>query len=270
MTDQQFLALSEFNLDAMVERACEAMRQYAKPGGYLGAFSGGKDSIVIKQLALEAGLVVDWHYHQTTIDPPELVRFIKHQHADVVWDKPREHLLTRAVIKGLPTRRVRWCCQEYKETHDESDRTVILGIRSSESPRRASSWQLMQRTRAHIKAARQHWALCPIIDWRDEHVWAFIRGRGLAYCELYDEGFKRLGCVGCPMAGDKRAVGFRRWPGFERLWQRAARRCWDRQLIKPVKRQPSWMAYWDAWLHDKSQPADDECQLSLALSGGIG
>ena len=41
----------------------------------------------------------------------------------------------------------------------------------------------------------------PIIDWTDEDVWEFIKGEGVPYCHLYDEGCKRLGCVGCPLGG---------------------------------------------------------------------
>ena len=45
--------------------------------GYFLAFSGGKDSVVIKALADMAGVKYDAHYHLTSVDPPELVRFKK-------------------------------------------------------------------------------------------------------------------------------------------------------------------------------------------------
>ncbi|MFA5322812.1 MAG: phosphoadenosine phosphosulfate reductase family protein, partial [Smithella sp.] len=62
----------------------------------------------------------------------------------------------------------------------------------------------------------------PIIDWSDEDVWEYIKTRNIAYCSLYDEGFKRLGCIGCPMAGtDGRKKEFSRWPNFERKYRTA-------------------------------------------------
>lgn len=45
--------------------------------------------------------------------------------------------------------------------------------------------------------------LNPIIDWEDEDVWEFLNDVAkVPHCELYDKGFKRLGCIGCPMGGN--------------------------------------------------------------------
>jgi len=59
-----------------VEIAIKAIQHYSEfagEQGYYLAFSGGKDSIVIKKLALESGVKFDSWYNNTTIDPPELV-----------------------------------------------------------------------------------------------------------------------------------------------------------------------------------------------------
>lgn len=59
----------------------------------------------------------------------------------------------------------------------------------------------------------------PIIDWTDEEVWEFIREYKIAYCCLYDEGFKRLGCIGCPMGSVKqRQYEFERYPKYKNLY----------------------------------------------------
>ena len=59
----------------------------------------------------------------------------------------------------------------------------------------------------------------PIIDWTDDDVWEFIRENNLPYCKLYDEGFKRLGCIGCPMGGGKKQKEeFERYPKFKKLY----------------------------------------------------
>ena len=57
----------------------------------------------------------------------------------------------------------------------------------------------------------------PICYWTDEDVWEFHRIRNLPHCSLYDEGFKRLGCVGCPL-GSNRERDFQRWPRIHKLW----------------------------------------------------
>ena len=47
---------------------------------------------------------------------------------------------------------------------------------------------------------RRKTVLNPIIDWDDSDVWEFIHEYKVPYCELYDQGYKRLGCIGCPMS----------------------------------------------------------------------
>lgn len=61
----------------------------------------------------------------------------------------------------------------------------------------------------------------PIVDWEDADIWEFIRAENVPYCGLYDEGFKRLGCIGCPMASKGRKVEFARWPRYKQLYLNA-------------------------------------------------
>ena len=62
----------------------------------------------------------------------------------------------------------------------------------------------------------------PIIEWDDRDVWSFIRAHGIHYCCLYDEGFTRLGCIGCPMARTHgREIEFARWPKYRGSYLRA-------------------------------------------------
>lgn len=62
----------------------------------------------------------------------------------------------------------------------------------------------------------------PIIDWTDADVWEFIKAHGIPYCSLYDEGFTRLGCIGCPMARQHgREIEFARWPKYKDAYIRA-------------------------------------------------
>lgn len=61
----------------------------------------------------------------------------------------------------------------------------------------------------------------PIVDWEDADIWEFIRAENVPYCGLYDEGFKRLGCIGCPMAGKHRKTEFEYWPRYKQLYLNA-------------------------------------------------
>jgi len=185
------------DLDEMIRRSVSLLREHEPSGVYYGAFSGGKDSVVIKELARIAGVKVEWHYHVTTIDPPELVRFIREYHSDIIRDRPKHgNFFRRMEYKGFPTRIVRWCCKEYKEVVPPNGFSLILGIRAEESAKRAKRWSEVQ---IHFKTKAK--TVQPIIHWTSDEVWAFIRDRNLAYCSLYDEGWHRLGCIGCPMSG---------------------------------------------------------------------
>ena len=72
-----------------VQRSIDRLKSFEPEEGYYLAFSGGKDSVVIKRLAQMAGVSFDAHYSVTSVDPPELVRFIKDKHPDVTRDIPQ-------------------------------------------------------------------------------------------------------------------------------------------------------------------------------------
>lgn len=64
--------------------------------------------------------------------------------------------------------------------------------------------------------------LNPIYDWTTEEVWEFIKEYNIPYCELYDKGYKRLGCVGCPMGNAKEEL--EKYPKFKQAYIRAFQR----------------------------------------------
>lgn len=220
------------SLGEKVEHSIAVLRTYEpKDGEYYGCFSGGKDSCVIKELARRAGVRVTWHYNVTTIDPPELCRFIRREHPDVVWDYPQRHFFKMVVANGYPMRTARKCCEEFKESRGTG--ILLTGIRAAESPRRAKAWK--ELTRWNKSEAR--WLCNPILGWADADVWQFIHANRLPYCSLYDEGWKRLGCIGCPMGGAAQVQReFARWPQYERAWRRAFHRLWERRRGTVVTR----------------------------------
>ena len=96
-----------------------------------------------------------------------------------------------------PTRLVRYCCQVLKERGGDG-RVVLTGIRSTESMSRKRRRQVEPCDRKGKTLVH------PILHWTDSEVWGFIRSEGLLVCSLYDRGFRRIGCVGCPMSYNKR------------------------------------------------------------------
>lgn len=248
-----------------VEVAVDRLRAFEPPEGYYLAFSGGKDSVVIKALADMAQVKYDAHYNLTSVDAPELVQFIK-TFDDVEIDIPKDKdnnpvTMWNLIPKKLmpPTRIVRYCCQSLKE-ESSNGRMTITGVRWAESANRKNnqgvitvmrgkskdkqnmvdSGNFMLTTKGGVvlnndnEASRKMVETCyqrnktvvnPIIDWSDEDVWEFIHEYNVPYCKLYDEGFKRLGCIGCPMSAHQ-AEEFRRYPKMARSYIRA----FDRML----------------------------------------
>jgi len=80
-----------------IDAAIELIRQYEPEGGYFLAFSGGKDSIVIYDLAVKAGVKFDAHYNNTQIGPPELRLFIKRNYYNVFPYHYGSHATSRLV-----------------------------------------------------------------------------------------------------------------------------------------------------------------------------
>lgn len=229
-----------------VETAIMRLQMFEPAEGYYLAFSGGKDSVVIKALADMANVKYDAHYNVTTVDPPELVIFIRDIYPDVIFEKARYEDGSQITMWNLipkmkmpPTRVARYCCQMLKETGGEG-RFKITGVRRAESNKRAKRAGLelsdnKTTTResfdpdnppqgmTHICQTKAQRILNPIIDWTDGDVWEFIKYYNIPYCSLYDKGFKRLGCVGCPMSGRRKEV-LDRYPKIKKAYLHAFKR----------------------------------------------
>jgi len=133
--------------------------------------------------------------------------------------------------KGIPpTRLVRYCCRVFKE-NTEKNRVVALGVRSAESKKRRnrdtfstigkkladSRHFSLEHTEEVFKdakvqdeiwdcmlvtTARKHKTILvnPIYEWTDSEIWGYIHENNIAYNELYDMGYSRVGCILCPFA----------------------------------------------------------------------
>ena len=137
-------------LQKKVEKSIKRLKTFCPPEGYYLAFSGGKDSVVCKRLLDMSGCKYHSVYRVTSVDPPELVRFIKEQHPDVVREVPRypadyknENLAGKPVTMWNlipenmmpPTRIMRYCCDKLKESGGTGEMTVT-GVRWEESDSR--------------------------------------------------------------------------------------------------------------------------------------
>ena len=235
-------------------RCFEAEALGMHPAGYWLAFSGGKDSIVILDLAKRAGVKFEAVHNLTTCDPPELVRFVK-TFPGVRIDKPPMSMWALIREKGFPPRRqVRYCCQVLKE-RGGAGRLVVTGIRWGESNRRSKR----QMTEACYRDKTKRY-LHPIIDWPTDAVWQYIRERELPYCSLYDEGFRRVGCVLCPCVRDVE-LHMNRWPRLCAAWERAVKATFDPKKISRPGAQGFKTAeeYWRWWL-DRDAPGRKDDQ----------
>lgn len=219
------------------------LRECVDNGLVLGAFSGGKDSIALYRVCEMAGVAPEWHYHVTTIDPPEVVKFIREEYPDVIFDRPKHgNFFIRAKNKNvLPSRKHRWCCDEYKESRGPLNCTWIVGVRREESNARRE----LPAVGMHKRTRRVH--VRPLINWSTEYLWEFMRRQGLKYPTLYDEGFRRLGCVGCPLATRKnREREMARWPKIGERWVSLVKNHYESRV--PWKKFNNFEEYYNAWM----------------------
>jgi phosphoadenosine phosphosulfate reductase len=269
MTQSHFSGFGT-SLEEKTERAINLLHDHESAAlelsqyGYFLAFSGGKDSIVIHELARLAGVAFKAYYSQTTIDPPEIVRFIRSHYPIVEWRRAKRNFFRSMIdVHGPPSRLIRWCCEEFKEGGGDG-LYKILGVRRAESMNRKKNWLEINKWRCEKGGL----TICPIAFWSDMDVWQFIHRHNLSYCSLYDEGWQRLGCIGCPMAGKNRHKEFLRWPGFKKAWQWAFREYFNARKGKPrrdgtrryIDRFTTWQEYYNWWMSENpSSIEQDEC-----------
>lgn len=279
-------------IDEKLKASIERIKAFEPEEGYHLAFSGGKDSVVLKAVADMAGVKYKAVYRVTGIDPPEAVTFIKEKHPDVIFDIPKYSdgkvvTMWNLIVKKLfpPTRMARFCCEYLKESSGDGEMT-LTGVRWAESTNRkmnqgavtiyggssvpkeiAASDDFAPTKRGGVVLVndnaesrrliescykRRKTVVNPLIEWEDRDVWEFIRANKIPYCSLYDEGFPRIGCIGCPMATrNNRERDFRRWPKFKDAYIRAFGKMLDRraEINRPWKgSEPTAQGVFNWWM----------------------
>lgn len=241
-------------------------------------YSGGKDSDVIRILASLASVKHEIHHNLTSVDAPETIHYIQsipNVKIDKRYDKEGKRVTMWSLIvkKGLPpTRLMRYCCSELKESGGKG-RLKITGVRASESVNRAKRAGMVkilgkpktvQKTAENIGADylitdagglvmnmdndknRRLVEHCyrttstminPIYDWTDSDVWEFLNHYGCKSNPLYQCGRKRIGCVGCPLQTQKGMIrDFDLYPKYKNLYIRA----FDIMLLSHPEKEYSW------------------------------
>lgn len=95
----------------------------------------------------------------------------------------------------------------------------------------------------------------PILDWTEDDVWEFLHHYGCQSNPLYQCGFSRIGCVGCPLAGTKhQKKEFKQYPKYYEAYIRAFDRMVKALEEKGNKKNFSWTdgeAVMRWWLKDE-------------------
>lgn len=228
MKTQNFDNKLQHSIDLLRKSEALALRYYA--AGFYLAFSGGKDSQALYHVAKLAGVKFEAHYALTTLDPPELVRFIRSNYPDVITDRPDMTFAQLCIKKkALPTMRMRFCCAVLKETKGAGTVT-LTGVRRQESVKRSkrNEAEIIGRREPKFRGTLEQFdqftrekevegvqcvkgkdkiVINPIIDWSEADVWYFLNEVAkVEHCALYDRGWRRLGCLFCPMASKKEII----------------------------------------------------------------
>lgn len=181
------------------------------------SFSGGKDSLVVLDLARASvkQRELKAFFLNTGIEFPETVKFVRN------FCREREIPLKEAnagsafgeqVGKfGPPAKDFRWCCKVCKlasagdfDTENKAfsrKGTSDVAYLTIDGKRKHESF-----SRARIAASETNpfvpaqLNIFPIRDWKAIEVWLYIHWRRLPYNPLYDLGFERVGCWLCPSA----------------------------------------------------------------------
>ena len=215
-------------LKKKVDRAIKLIQQAGRDGYEVEvAYSGGKDSDVILELARMSGIKYRAIYKNTTIDPPGTIAHVIANGVEVL--RPKRTFFKIIEENGLPNRFRRFCCGYLKE-FKVLDRN-IMGVRKAESNKRKARYNEPTECRFYGSKKEHAEAFYPILDWTDQDVVDFIIDRNIKLHPLYYRADgsidpkRRLGCMCCPLAGLRIRIDyFKRYPNMVKAYIRAAQR----------------------------------------------
>lgn len=261
-------------------------------------YSGGKDSDVMLELFKRAGIPFEVHHSHTTADAPQTVYHIRKVLRDLELHgikcnidyhvQPNGKSITMwNLIPGKllpPTRRARYCCDVLKESGCRN-RMIATGVRWDESNKRQereSFEAITPKKKDAIRVSDEKMMLTdngdrrklfercemraktvvnPIIDWSNYDIWDFYRNECKCHNILYEIGFTRVGCIGCPMAGKSRWKEFGEFPKYKKMYVNSFDRMLNVRKEKGLTCKKEEYIEWKSgedvflwWMEDKNIP----------------
>ena len=260
-----------------------SLHHYGQP--LVCTYSGGKDSDVILELFKRSGVPFEVHNSHTTADAPQTVYHIRKVFRELelhgikcdidyhssgngkrltMWNLIPQKLMP-------PTRRVRYCCEKLKETYGDG-RFIATGVRWAESISRRERGSFSQPTE-RLQASddeimlnsdndkkrritehcmqKNKMVVNPIIDWKDCDIWEYLKSEKIETNILYECGYYRVGCIGCPMASKLRWKQFADFPKYKEAYIRAFDRMIEVRKAKGLsKKQETGHDVFLWWMED--------------------
>lgn len=206
----------EQRMTRKIDRAIRLLKSYSRRCTPALAYSGGKDSDVILRLAKLAHINCKVVHNCTTIDPPGTISHCESVGAQIV--RPQYSFFQLVCRKGLPNMYRRYCCKVLKEKYIAP--YLILGIRAEESHKRKERYTEPSSCRIYSKTKTTE-IILPILDWTNHDIEVFAQMEDLQFHPLYYvngkfDPTKRLGCIGCPLQGDRGVSDYKQYPRFLR------------------------------------------------------
>jgi phosphoadenosine phosphosulfate reductase len=191
--------VKNWTLEQKEEKSLEIIREALKryDGQLATTFTGGKDSLTVLHLFKRAGggeVPVPVLNLDTTVKFKEIIEFrdriAKEWNLDLIITTNEEGVKQVRIAEDKDR-----CCHLLKTeainmaVEEHGWKALATGVRWDEQPARINEEYFSERP--------EHTRVQPILHFSELDIWAYIEKYNLPYCELYDQGYRSLGCEPC-------------------------------------------------------------------------